>query len=434
MTLKPFALSRRGLAAWMLGLAVTLAGTVASAQTVVPANIETPDTLPSIPAIPIEVSATPTPAVADAPHVDPNVQQAGCANCGGLFRDEGAAGGGSCASGSCGGGACRPGPSRPYCGQCNAEGPCGRIFCTLYDCICCPDPCYAPHWMPVADSAFFVDNFRPVTQTKLTWDNNWDMVRPDRAEFFWARERTTPGQLGGGTGKGPGGIASRVDYFDLSLYAEAAAEKFSAFVLTPYRHLDVSTAAISAATPLSGTSGFADMQVGTKAMLLDCELIQLTFQFKTYIPTGNFLTGLGTGHVSLEPSFLFGVKLTEESYLEGQISYWIPLGGDAAYEGNVFHAHLSYNHTLWCPFKGLQLVGTLECQEWTFLGGDYTNPDFTVGGTPLAQNAKGTIFSTGPGLRLFICDKIDIGVGTQFSLTGSHFAGETARAEFRWRF
>jgi hypothetical protein len=427
MTFKPFALSRRGLAAWLLGLAVTLAGTAASAQT---AKSEAPNDLPSIPAIPVDVS----PATTNAPLVDPNVQQAGCAHCGGLLRDDGPSAGGSCADGSCAGGACRPGPSRCFCGQCNLEGPCGRIFCELYDCICCPDPCYAPHWMPIADSAFFVDAARPVTQLRLRWDNNWDVIQPDRAEFFWAQQHPKINQVGAGTGKGPAGIASRVDYFDLSLYAEAAAEKASVFVETPYRHLDVSTAAISANSPLTGTSGFADMNVGTKALILDCELLQLTFQFKTYIPTGNFLTGLGTGHVSLEPSFLFGLKLTEESYLQGQISYWIPIGGDSGYQGNIFHSHFSYNHTLCSPFKGLQLVGTLEAEEWTFLGGDYTDSDFTLGGTPVAVNAKGTIFSAGPGLRLFICDKLDIGVGTQFSLTGSHFAGETARAEFRWRF
>jgi hypothetical protein len=42
--------------------------------------------------------------------------------------------------------------------------------------------------------------------------------------------------------------------------------------------------------------------------------------------------------------------------------------------------------------------------------------------------------SAGPGLRLFICDKIDLGVGSAFAFTGTHWAEELIRAEFRWRF
>jgi hypothetical protein len=42
--------------------------------------------------------------------------------------------------------------------------------------------------------------------------------------------------------------------------------------------------------------------------------------------------------------------------------------------------------------------------------------------------------SAGPGVRLFICDKIDLGVGTAFAFTTDHWAKELIRAEFRWRF
>jgi hypothetical protein len=42
--------------------------------------------------------------------------------------------------------------------------------------------------------------------------------------------------------------------------------------------------------------------------------------------------------------------------------------------------------------------------------------------------------SVGPGLRLYICDKIDFGVGTAFALTGDHWEEELIRGEFRWRF
>jgi hypothetical protein len=44
------------------------------------------------------------------------------------------------------------------------------------------------------------------------------------------------------------------------------------------------------------------------------------------------------------------------------------------------------------------------------------------------------MFGAGPGLRFFVCDKSDIGVGTQFVVTQDHWADELVRAEFRWRF
>jgi hypothetical protein len=197
-------------------------------------------------------------------------------------------------------------------------------------------------------------------------------------------------------------------------------------------------------------SGFSDMNIGTKAVLLDCELLLLTLQFKTYLPTGNFTVGLGNGHVSLEPALLFALKLTPDCYLQGEFAYWIPVGGDPLYEGDIYHSAFSLNKTLWCPCPGLRLVGTLEAEHWQVLGGDFTatdflvtrpNPQFTKGNgqprfitSPVALSATTGMLSAGPGIRLFICDKIDIGVGTQFALTEDHWATELVQAEFRWRF
>src|SRR5207302_9452096 len=144
----------------------------------------------------------------------------------------------------------------------------GRAFCALYDCICCPDPCYEPHWLPIADSAFFVDAARPITQMRLRWDSEFGIDHPDRAEYIWARERVAKGS----PGKGPTFAPRHIDIESLSLYSEAAAGAFGFFMEMPYEHID------SDPDPSTGSvSGFADMVIGTKAMLLDCELLQLTF-------------------------------------------------------------------------------------------------------------------------------------------------------------
>jgi hypothetical protein len=518
---------------------------------------------------------------------DPQVVQAGCSVCGsGLIgalappaTDGPAPGGCSTCGGGCGSG-CYPGRKGCYCECCQDCDTCvGRLLCGIYNCICCPDPCYEPRWIAVQDSAFFVESARPVTQLRLRIDGGFDVPTPDRAEFFWARERTTPNQAEPGPtdpknpayncflhgfGKGPTAIASSMDHEDLGLYMEGGIETASFFVEIPYREIDPTTAPVSLTasqvtakgampmmvpatslinkplapntplpfdvtlhtapgmtvadptsptgvrtvgaqvTPAPGTrgstatdnryfgdgvvlkkgstfpgtltifpgatrtvgpaqavleqvvpscnaSGFADMNLGTKAVLLDCELLLLTFQFKTYLPTGNFMKGLGDGHVSLEPALLFALKLMPDCYLQGEFAYWIPIGGDPLYEGDIYHSHFSLNKTLWSPCPGLRLVGTLECEHWEVLGGNFTAPDLLVetttpvagpGGTmknrpvltPVAQSATEGIFSAGPGLRFFICDKIDFGIGTQFAITQDHWEEELVRAEFRWRF
>src|SRR5262249_42476975 len=181
-----------------------------------------------------------------------------------------------------------------------------------------------------------------------------------------------------------------------------------------------------------GRSGFADMNVGTKSLLLDCELMQIAFQFRTFIPTGQPSKGVGTGHVSLEPSLLMALKLGPNTYFQGQAAYWIPISGDPDYAGDVFHYHLSLNQVLWRPLTGVQVIGTAELNGWSVLDGAFTLPS-PAGAVQM--DARGSILSAGPGLRVVICDKIDFGVGTAFAITSDNkWADQMYRTEFRWRF
>jgi hypothetical protein len=384
-----------------------------------------------------------TPAASPAPVVDPNVAPAGCAACGGGGSIEDGPGGGC----GCGSG-CYPGRDpAACCCTFGCDTACGRFLSDVYNCICCPDPCYEPHWCALADSAFFVDAARPITQMRVRYDHAWSWTDPDRAEFFMAREHPKNAQLlASGVGKGLSIVATKVDYDQLSLYTEGAAGRIGAFVETNYLSIDptVSPAYYNIDPNTFGASqhqsGFGDLTVGTKTLLLDCELMQFGFEFKTFIPTGNFIKGLGTGHVSLEPSLLLSMRLCPDIYLQHQMSYWIPIGGDSLFEGNVYHNHLSLNFLLCRPCPGIQLISTAEVNQWLVLGGDFTAPNFLVTGSdgklaPVAVSSRGAgIVSAGPGLRLVICDKIDIGAAGAFAITGSHFADQTLRVEFRWRF
>jgi hypothetical protein len=342
---------------------------------------------------------------------DGGVTPAGCSTCGGgLFGgDGGCAGCGGCGSGQCS-------PSRRSCDCCCSSDTClGRFVNGLYQCVCCPDPCYDPQWLPIADAAFFVDAARPVTQMRLRVDQSWGMNGPDRAEYFWAR-------IGK---KGPSQPVNSIDVSELRFYTEAAAGRAGISFEMPYRRIEGDFQ----------SSGFADITIGTKAMLLDCQLMQITFGFKTFIPSGSPSKGLSTGHVSLEPSLLWALRLAPTTYLQAQTSLWIPLGGDSDFQGNVFHYHLSLNQILWKPCNDLQLIGTLEYNGWAIINGDQTDVTaFAINSNNAGVNAGSHLASIGPGLRLFICDKIDVGIGSAFALTNNHWADEMIRIDFRWRF
>lgn len=242
------------------------------------------------------------------------------------------------------------------------------------------------------------------------------MILPDRAEYFWARAD------GSGKGPSPDGVAvSRLNYHQMSLYTEVASPKFGFFVDIPYREVEPTGAPHAA--------GFGDMVTGTKSLVFDTELLQVSFVFRTHIPQAAPRKGLGVGHVSLEPAILFALNLSPESYLQGEVAQWIPIAGDTDYQGSILHYHFSYNRALFHPQPDSPVVGTLEVSCYSFQDGAYTDP---VDGTQGASNQ--TYVSLGPGVRYFMCDKIDMGVGMVFALTEDHFAEQLYRTEFRWRF
>jgi hypothetical protein len=343
---------------------------------------------------------------------DPGVVQAGCSTCGGgLFGGAEPMGYGGCAGcGGCGSG-CVPGRLRDCCGCCG-DTCVGRMLCGIYECICCPDPCYEPRWVAAANAAFFVEDARPVTQMTLRYDAGLNMQEPDRSEYFWAK-------IGG---KGPKKPETSLQYNELSLITEAAAGNFGLAVAVPYLSIDPDVNPHAA--------NFGDISITPKSLLLDCELLQIAFQFRTYIPTGNFTHGIGNGHVSLEPSLLAALKLTPSTYLQAQLAEWIPVGGDSSYEGAILHYHASLNQVLWRPIPDVQLIGTAEFNGWSFQAGQFTDP--VLG--PFQKSSGDTFLSAGPGLRLVVCDKVDFGVGAAFELSGPLWPNELYRAEFRWRF
>jgi hypothetical protein len=323
----------------------------------------------------------------------------GCPSCG----DNG------CGEG-CGENGCTPG--RQPCDTCEGQTRLTRLFCALHNALSCPDPCYEPQWTDPANASLFTPAVRPGTYMQFQWDSGVNLTQPDRGEYFWAA-----------IGKrGPGKPETQVSYNELSLYAEVGTNRFSFFVNTPYINLN---GAVN-----GGAGNIGDLTLGTKTMLVDSELLQMTFMLSTTLPTGDPGDGTGTGHVSLTPSLLWAIKLYPETYWQGQAGYVMPFGGTQGYESGVFIFNNSLNHVLCRPLKDTELIGTIETSGWTFTSGGYTDP---ISGLRVSGNNT-TYFSMGPGLRLVISDKVDIGFGVEFALTQDHFASTLYRTQFRWRF
>ena len=375
-------------------------------------------------AIPLEIA--PLVPIAPGAPLPAGVGSFSCATCGQAHLHEAS---GGCSHGGCGGGGCIPGRKAGYSYE--ASTLVGRFFGNLYECLCCPDPCYKPGWVPQANASFFQDYARPRTIARFRWDNVSDFQFPDRSEFFWARDD------GKGAGpqpphpfprKVPAGSTIKqvqykgersVSYDQLYYYQEAAAGRSSFFIEIPYRSTHPYYT--------DHHAGFSDMNLGTKSLLLDCELLQITFQFKTYLPTGQSIKGLGTGHVSLEPSLLASLRLSPDTYLQGQIAEWIPLGGDPAYAGAILHYHGSLNHVLYRLTPDVPVIGTLEGNAWSFQDGAYTDP---VLGS-FRKSSGDTYFNLGPGLRVSVCNNVDFGAAVAFPLSEPHWANPIFRSEFR---
>jgi hypothetical protein len=255
------------------------------------------------------------------------------------------------------------------------------------------------------------------------------MTLPDRNEYFYKFKGSPPPGFGSKSGNPfvVNGVKFRSDpslnFNQLYLYQEAAAGRGSFFFEIPYRQI----------SPLFSPSaaGFSDIRLGSKALLFDCELVQLTFQFKTYLPSGNTMAGLGTGHVSLEPSLLLALRLAQDTYFQAQLAQWIPLGGTPQIAGGILNWNFSLNQVLlWCT-PNSPLIATLEMNGSSFQNGGATNPVVSAIGPGRLGSGGITYWSIGPGLRQSICNRVDFGGAFLWSTTDNHWADPLFRIELR---
>jgi hypothetical protein len=354
---------------------------------------------------------------------DDQLEQAGCATCGGFHS----AAASSIFHNFIGGevGQCIPGQP-DCCPPVNeADTLFGALVSNLYQILNCDDPCYEPFWDPAAYASVFADYARPRTVTRFRYDNLQDLTIPDRNTYFL--QQTNPNFPT--NYKTRRGIPYRTDPSAILqqgyYYQEAAAGRGAFFFEIPYRYLD----------PLfsPGQAGFSDINFGLKSLLVDSELLVLSFQFRTYTPSGDASHGLGSGHFSLDPSLLSSVKLAPDTYFQSQLGNWTPIGGKTELAGAIFYGYTSLNRVLCRLSPDCPLIGMLEMDGWYFEGGGYTIPIAKYPHVTIAERAAGGLcyFNIGPGLRAALGSRVDWGGALTWATTGNHWGNPWFRMEIR---
>jgi hypothetical protein len=259
----------------------------------------------------------------------------------------------------------------------------------------------------------YIDSAIPMSLFRLRFDAAYDFTRATRAEFFYAR----PHPLGPGLPQ----PEPRIDYQDLSAYLEiAGSERLSAFVEGPYRFLNPEVNA--------NANGFSDMNAGFKYAFLYCDDLVATFQFRTYIPTGDASRGLGNHHVSLEPALLLYASLANRLGLEAEFRYWVPIDG-TSFAGDLlrYGVGIHYDVTKTCTWT---ISPVAEFVGWTVLSGKESA--VTPSGLVSVQDAAGdTNVNAKLGLRLRMENFGDLYAGYGRVLTGDRWYANTWRMEFR---
>jgi len=257
---------------------------------------------------------------------------------------------------------------------------------------------------------FFIERSQPLpNHVGFRLDAGWDYDTPGRSNYFLAQ-------------RGAGGLApSNIDFQEFRLSFELGSKKFSTITELPIRGVDPGNVGI----PNDAESGFGDMAIGTKLVMLDGKTWQITQLFRTTFNTGDVNKSLGAGHVALEPGIAYRIKLTEDSFFYGDVKLNIPVGGDPELAGDVANYGIGISR-VYIDADDFAILPTLELVAWSFLDGRGSDPEIDVA-------------NLYPGVRI-VCDRggdipiWELGIATGFPITSSQLYSNILRIDLRWNF
>jgi len=275
----------------------------------------------------------------------------------------------------------------------------------------------------------YVEDAAVGTMVRVRFDAGFDMTTPDRAEFFYAKcgcYRTVGADP---DAPGPGSVVvTNLRFQEAHVDLEYGfTRRFSLFVdgsgrsIQPQSGYNWQTSK-SVVDPFSSQTGPGDLQAGFKFAAIASREGYLTFQFRTYFPTGNALLGLGTNHYSVEPTLMFTRKVTREVALSGQFGVWHPIEGSSSagtgvdssqsFAGNILEYGFGASRRFFLA-ENLRVAPVVELFGWSVRSGLVTLP----AGPP---SAAANIVNAKVGARIFVAghNSIYVGFGRQLSHVG----------------
>ena len=230
-------------------------------------------------------------------------------------------------------------------------------------------------------------------------------------------------------------VASSVDHQRLSGYLEQMySSRLSGFVEVPVRFLNPSLDPAFAARTIDNSSGLGDVNAGFRYGLVQCDHRTITFQLRILAPTGDARRGLGTDHVSIEPSFLGQRAWNDRLTTFSEFRAWIPISDSQAngedFADTVLRYGVGASYTLTESCVGCEtgrLDGVAEAVGWTVLGGQKFNPL-----RPTETDAAGdTIVNLKIGGRWSVGSR-SFSVSYGNALTSEVWYEDIVRAEYVW--
>jgi hypothetical protein len=188
-----------------------------------------------------------------------------------------------------------------------------------------------------------------------------------------------------------------------------------------------------------------DTIAGMKYAIYADQCRYLTAQFKVYAPTGDASRGLGTRHVSLEPGLLYLRRLGPRAYYQGELRYWIPVGG-TNYAGNILRSGGGIGYNLigsdfdagsfnpYVSMGGTRVTAVTEIVGWTVFNGRFTPGDEV--GSPIRSEPVPdgfTVVNIKPGFRFTKCMG-SLYAGAGIAITGDRWYSDLFRLEYRRMF
>jgi hypothetical protein len=293
----------------------------------------------------------------------------------------------------------------------------------------------------------YIDDAIIGSQVRIRFDDAFDDNFPDRSEFFYAKCRCYRGLPPGpvdpnAPGPGPG-IPSALNFQQLYFNVEyAPVQRFSFFTEVPLRWIQPQgflTTPFNFA-PFGNQGGLSDVQAGFKFAMLASSSHYLTFQFRTYFPSGDASKGLGTNHFSIEPSVLYYQRVTDRMSIEAQLGDWHPIGGSAGipitgsegFAGDVFTYGIGPSYQLYRGER-VRFTPVIELFGWRVLSGFETQPGGPVLGAGIETSGT-NIVNLKAGVRTSIGSRNSFYVGFGQALTHDIWYKHIIRLEYRYSF